>query len=172
LKQIERRNFLRESNLIWRVDDRLIHGQVIIGWCEQLPIRLLVVCDDQIATTDWEKELLLMAAPAKLPTRILSTGETAEQIEDWIARDVIVMILIKSPAVLKKLVDLGCEIQTVNVGGIHFQENRKEFLPYLFLSNEDVEIFKQLMAKGIRFECQDLPNAPVYDLQKLIEKKQ
>ncbi|GAB4376424.1 MAG: hypothetical protein Kow0042_22690 [Calditrichia bacterium] len=162
---------MANSNLIWRIDDRLIHGQVIIGWCSQLPIRLLVVCDDDIVTTEWEKNLLLMAAPPELPTFVLSTSETARRVQEWLTQDIIVMILLKSPHVLKKLIDLQVPISRVNVGGIHYQENRREYLSYLYLSEDEVKLFQSLIDLGIKFECQDLPNAPVLDLKKIIEKR-
>ncbi len=158
-------------NIIWRIDDRLIHGQVIVGWCGQLPIKLLIVCDDEISSKEWEKNLLMMAAPPELSTEVLSTAETAANLENWISQDLIVMVLIKSPEELLKLIDLGVEFQKVNIGGIHFQENRKEFLSYLYLSPKEVELFQQMIAKGIKFECQDLPNSPSHDLKKILEKK-
>ena len=160
------------SNIIWRIDDRLIHGQIIIGWCSQLPIRLLVVCDDEIAETEWEKNLLLMATPPGLPSMVLTAEETAMQAKEWLTRDLIVLVIMKSPQYVQKLNSLGLDMQKINIGGIHYRENRKEYLPYLYLSQDEVEIFRQLMETGIQVECQDLPNSPAYNLRKLIERKQ
>ena len=74
---------MKVENLIWRIDDRLIHGQVIIGWCGQLPITRLAVVDKQIANSSWEKDLLLMASPPNLPTEILTVEEVEEKINSW-----------------------------------------------------------------------------------------
>jgi mannose/fructose/N-acetylgalactosamine-specific phosphotransferase system component IIB len=57
------------------------------------------------------------------------------------------------------------------VGGIHYREDRKEYLSYLFLSRKEIEIFRELIKSGIYFECQDLPTSSNYNLEKLIEKK-
>ncbi len=159
------------SKIIWRIDDRLIHGQVIIGWCSQFPIKKLVVCDDEIPNSKWQKELLLMAAPPELSTFVFTPAELAEHIPEWEKEDNTLMILMKSPEIIRKLVNLGVSIQRVNVGGIHFKEGRKEYLPYLYLSDEEAEAFRSLMWQGIEFYCQDLPNSTTYDLKKLLEKK-
>lgn len=158
-------------NIIWRIDDRLIHGQVIIGWCGQLPIKVLLVTDDEIAETEWEKNLLLMAAPDNLTTKVLSTQQTIEEVREYTNINFWVLILMKSPFVLKKLIHLGLEIRKVNVGGLHFREDRREYLPYIYLSEEELEIFKALMDKDISFECRDLPNSTAYDLKKVIDRR-
>lgn len=162
---------MSNSNIIWRIDDRLIHGQVIVGWCSALPINKLIVCDDEIAGKEWERSLLSMAAPPDLPTEILSIQETVEKVKAGIFSKNLSLILLKSPKVLQKLIDLGITIEKVIIGGIHFQQDRKEYLPYIYLSEGEVNIFKLLMKKGIKFECQDLPTSSRYDLKKLLEKK-
>jgi mannose/fructose/N-acetylgalactosamine-specific phosphotransferase system component IIB len=162
---------LKLPKILWRIDDRLIHGQVIIGWCGQLPISEMVVCDDDIASVEWEKNLLLMAAPPDIPTEILTVKETVNKIPTWNENKKSVLILIKSPVELEKLIQTGAEINSVNIGGIHFKPDRKEYLPYVYLSNFEVELFNKLSQKDIKFECKDLPNSPPHNLKKLIRKK-
>jgi mannose/fructose/N-acetylgalactosamine-specific phosphotransferase system component IIB len=159
------------ENPIWRIDDRLIHGQVIIGWCGQLPIEQLIVLDDEIAVTDWEKNLMLMAAPPGLPTLILQTSEISSFLKQLNDKTNLTLILFKSPQTIQTLLKQKVNFTKINIGGIHFREDRVEFLPYLYLSKEEVQIFKELMEAGIYFECQDLPTSPMYDLKKVIEKK-
>lgn len=162
---------MQNSNIIWRIDDRLIHGQIIIGWCGQLPIDLLIVCDDEIASNEWERNLLLIAAPPNFTMEVLGIDDTSTQSKKWESQYKKVLVLLKSPKILKDLISTGLEIKKVNVGGIHFQNDRKEYLSYLFLSEEEIEIFRDLINKGIYFECQDLPTSNAYDLMKIIEKK-
>ncbi|OGB65704.1 MAG: hypothetical protein A2Y94_04935 [Caldithrix sp. RBG_13_44_9] len=162
---------MQNSGIIWRIDDRLIHGQVIIGWCGQLPVERLIVCNNEIASTEWEKNLLLMAAPVNLPAEVCSVEQTANSVHLWQSSKKITLILLKSPQILKVLLDKGISIEKVNIGGIHYREDRQEFLSYLYLSIEEIHIFNQLIKTGIYFECQDLPTSNSYSLEKLIEKK-
>jgi PTS system mannose-specific IIB component len=162
---------LHNSKIIWRIDDRLIHGQVIIGWCGQLAISNLIVCDDEIATIDWEKQILLMAAPSNFNTQVLTINETKEKYKTWLSQNKKTFVLLNSPFVLERLISEELNIKKVNVGGIHFRDDRKEFLPYLYLSSEEIKSFKKLMEYGIFFECQDLPTSSAYNLQSIIKKK-
>jgi PTS system mannose-specific IIB component len=162
---------MKSQNIIWRIDDRLIHGQVIIGWCGQLPITRLIVIDEQIANSNWEKELLLMAAPPNLPTEILTVEEFAQKITFWTRKKEMILVLLKSPELIKELKDAGADVKKVNVGGIHFRDDRRELLSYLYLSSDEIKLFEELMEQGIHFECQDLPTSTAYDLKKIIQRK-
>lgn len=157
--------------IIIRIDDRLIHGQVLVGWMSSYPIRHLIVCNNHIAENEWEKNLLLMAAPSNFDTRVLSLDDTLLYIHQHLETLDISMILLNSPYDMKILADRGLTIKQINIGGIHFDEGRTEYLPYLFLDTEEVRIFRELIKKGFVFECQDVPNSAKYDLAKILEKK-
>ena len=159
------------ENPIWRIDDRLIHGQIIIGWCGQLPIKKLIVLDDEIAAKDWEKNLMLMAAPPNLPTQISTVSDILSSIENITEGKKLTLILMKSPEMIKTLLEGGVSFNKVNIGGIHFREDRKEFLPYVYLSENEIALLRELMDRDIYFQCQDLPSSPAYDLKKIIQKK-
>ena len=48
---------------LYRIDDRLIHGQVVVGWGQPLSLRFIVLVDDEVASSDWEQELYRMGVP-------------------------------------------------------------------------------------------------------------
>ena len=162
---------MKYKSIIWRIDDRLIHGQVIVGWCGQLPIKRMVVIDDEIAASDWERELLLLAAPPHIYTNIYSTREITQKINEWNSDKDLTLTLFKSPLTVKILLEEGIQFNKVNIGGIHYREDRKEILSYVYLSEDEIEMLQELMQEGITFECQDLPTSPAYELQKLIQRK-
>jgi PTS system mannose-specific IIB component/fructoselysine and glucoselysine-specific PTS system IIB component len=51
------------SIVLFRVDERLIHGQVVVGWGERLHIQQIVVVDDQLRESPWEQELYCLGVP-------------------------------------------------------------------------------------------------------------
>jgi len=67
--------FLYSFFVILRIDDRLIHGQVIVGWGSRFPIHTYVVVDDEIAEQEWERNLLKMAVPPDKKVEILTIRE-------------------------------------------------------------------------------------------------
>ncbi len=159
------------KNLILRIDDRLIHGQVLVGWANQHPIKHFIVGNDEIAENDWEKDLLMMAVPPHQDAKILSLKATTEYINTHLDSPEMAMVLIKGPEDLKQMARNGLKLKEVNVGGIHFNEGRKEILSYLFLSDDEISLFRQLMAEGFTFTCQDVPTGHQFDLKSILEQK-
>ncbi len=156
------------SPFIIRIDDRLIHGQVLVGWCNHHPIKKFVICDNEIIENEWEKNLLLTCVPPNFQIEILSTGDTCKFIKENMTLTELTMILVNSPHQIKEMAEIDLPVKRINVGGIHYKENRKQYLFYLFLSPEEVEVFKELLNKGYVFECQDLPTNKKYDLKKIL----
>lgn len=159
------------KNIILRIDDRLIHGQVLVGWANHYPIKHFVVGNDEIADNDWEKDLLLMAVPPHQDAKILPLPATTEYINAHLNSPEMIMVLIKGPEDLKQMARDGLQLKEINVGGIHFNEGRKEILSYLFLSDQEIALFRQLMAEGFVFTCQDVPMGHQFDLKTILDEK-
>ncbi len=155
---------------LFRIDDRLIHGQVVIGWANFLNSEKVLLCDDSVAENDWEKELYLSSVPEYLTAIVLSTAQMAEIMKKETSDLSKTIVLVNSPYTVEKLVEKGSTPEEVNVGGIHYKEGRREYLPYLFLNDQEVALFKKLMAQGIEFYCQDVPSAKRIPLQKVLSR--
>ncbi len=153
---------------LFRIDDRLIHGQVAITWATALNSDSILLCDDSVCENEWEKELYLYASPEYLKISILCISETAQLLKEE-NRDLSkTILLVNSPFVIEALIKKGVTLNKVNVGGIHFREGRENLLPYLYLDEEEKTSFKRCLAQGIRFECLDVPTGNKIDLQKII----
>ena len=65
-----------------RIDDRLIHGQVVAGWLRALGARRIVIVDDATAGDEFLREVLTLAAPQGVPVEVLDlAGGAARCIE-------------------------------------------------------------------------------------------
>ena len=71
------------SIVLVRVDDRLIHGQVVVGWVQALGVQRLVLVDDQVAANEWERELYRLSVPAGLAVEFASVDEATNRVEQW-----------------------------------------------------------------------------------------
>jgi len=152
-----------------RIDDRLIHGQVVIGWAGHLKTRQIILCEDSIAQNEWEKELYLSIVPDNIKAKIMTTLELAEYLKDSHLDLEKTIILVNSPRVIEKLIKLGAPINKVNVGGIHFKDGRKKLLNYLYVDDDEIASFKRCIDKGVEFHCQDIPFCKQTPLRKLIQ---
>lgn len=151
-----------------RIDDRLIHGQVVLGWARHLNTKRIILCDDTVASSDWEKELYLSMVPLDIEGLVLSVPELVEHIQTSDTDLSRTIILVNSPKTIEKLIDSGIALKQVNVGGIHFRQGRKKILNYLYLDEEEVQAFKRCIEKGVIFECQDVPVCKSSSLEKLL----
>lgn len=156
--------------LLYRVDERLIHGQVVVGWGNSLRFDQVVLVNDQVASNQWERELYLACVPPEIKAAILPVDEAAKKILQNGFEGNRTIILVDSPFDILRMMENGVKVESVNVGGVHSREGRKKILPYLFLSEEEISAFKRMISAGIRCKCQDVPLAEKHDLSSLFDK--
>jgi len=156
--------------ILYRVDERLIHGQVVVGWGNSLKFDRVVLVNDQVASNAWERELYLACVPPEIKATILSVDEATEKMLQIGFEEERTVVLVDSPFDILRLMEKGLKIRSVNVGGIHSGMGRKKILPYLFLGEEEVSAFKKIISSGVRCECRDVPLAEKHDLSALFDK--
>jgi PTS system mannose-specific IIB component/fructoselysine and glucoselysine-specific PTS system IIB component len=154
---------------LYRIDDRLIHGQVVVGWGQPLNARFLTLVDDLVATSDWEKELYRMAVP---PEMDIYFADVATAIRDHAryAADPRPGILIAGDIEsMRRLVKGVKAIGSVNLGGIHHRAGRAEKLRYLFLTPDEEQQLRALEASGVEVTAQDVPSARAVPLSEILD---
>ena len=109
---------------LYRVDDRLVHGQVVVGWGQPLSISFLAVVDDEVATSEWEQELYRMGVPPEMDIFFASVDDAAAQLDRWIADERPGILLTADIATMARLIERRPEIRQVNLGGIHHRPDR------------------------------------------------
>ncbi len=155
---------------LYRVDDRLIHGQVVIGWGHPLALRFIVLVDDGVAANDWERELYRMGTPPDVDLYFETVESALARIPELAARPDPGLLLTADVATMARLC-AGCEaIREVNIGGLHHRSGRSPCLPYVFLSAEDEAALKSIAARGVRVIAQDLPASDPVELGDLLPK--
>jgi mannose/fructose/N-acetylgalactosamine-specific phosphotransferase system component IIB len=154
---------------LYRIDDRLIHGQVVVGWGQPLNARFLVLVDDLVASSDWEKELYRMAVPPEMDIYFADVG-TAIREHTTYASDPRPGILITGDiASMYRLVKGVKAIGNVNLGGIHHRAGRTEKLRYVFLTPDEERQLRELEAAGVEVTAQDVPSARARPLLEVLE---
>ncbi|MEX2182268.1 MAG: PTS sugar transporter subunit IIB [Gemmatimonadaceae bacterium] len=143
----------------FRIDDRLIHGQVVVGWGQPCGLRFLVLVDDAVVDSDWERELYRMGVPPEIEIRFDSVESAARHLESYRADPRTGMLLTSDIETMRRLVAAAPGIRAVTIGGIHHQQGRTERLRYVFLSPEDEAALRALAAGGVTVIAQDVPGA-------------
>jgi mannose/fructose/N-acetylgalactosamine-specific phosphotransferase system component IIB len=155
--------------VLLRVDERLIHGQVVVGWGNQLHPHCIVVVDDELAASEWEQELYVLGLPAQLETAFESVANARSKLQEWRGSARRTIVLTRDIATMRRLAEGGSLTgDLVNLGGIHYAPGRAPVLPYLHLSSVEREELRLLAATGVRIEARDLPSARAADLASLL----
>ena len=157
------------SILLYRVDERLIHGQVVIGWGNQLrPDRYLVV-DDALVGSDWEMDLYRLAVPEGCEVEFHAVEEARTSLPTWATDTSRSILLTRDVASMLGLGQGGgLEGADVNLGGIHYGPGRDEVLNYIFVDEGDRERLARLVESGAHVSARDLPGSHRVPLDELI----
>lgn len=156
------------SIVLCRIDDRLIHGQVVIGWGRAMGINLIILVDDQVATSDWEQELYRMAVAPEIEVRFVTVAEAALQMSDWQSNGKRGLMLTGDVETMATLRSAHPDVvQRINLGGIHHRPGRRERLPFLYLTDQELRLLQALEAGGAVIAAQDLPTTAPVPLRSL-----
>lgn len=154
--------------VLCRVDDRLVHGQVVVGWGRPLNVHRIVLVDDEVCASPWEQELYRMAAPPEIAVEFAETAGAAPALAQWDAGKERVLVLVGSIATAVALDAIAPGvIRHLNLGGIHAGPGRRERLRYLYLTDEEQTMLEQLARRGIEVSAQDLPSSHAVPLSGL-----
>lgn len=153
-----------------RIDDRLIHGQVIVGWGSRLHPDRILLANDEVAENPWERDLYVSVAPPDIEVCVSTVKEAVRKIQKEQEEDKRrTILLVSSPRDALRLVEYGAPIQEINVGGLHFREGRRQILPFVFADQTDIEAFRSLLQRGVQLECRDVPTCRRTELEKVLQ---
>jgi PTS system mannose-specific IIB component/fructoselysine and glucoselysine-specific PTS system IIB component len=147
------------SIALFRVDDRMIHGQVVVGWGQPLNCGFIVLVDDEVRGSDWEQDLYRMGVPPHIEVVFASVAEALARLPAWDADDRVGIVLMGDLDTAAALCARGAAIPRLNVGGIHHRPGRTERLRYVYLTDAEAATLRELAARGVPVSAQDVPTA-------------
>jgi mannose/fructose/N-acetylgalactosamine-specific phosphotransferase system component IIB len=152
----------------FRIDDRLIHGQVVVGWGQPLGLRFIVLVDDEVQRSDWEQELYRMGVPPEMDVFFESVASCAPRLAQYRADRRQGMLLTGDIDTMARLVAAAGDIRAVTVGGVHHKPGRTARSRYVFLTPGEEAALRDLEARGVAVTAQDVPGAAPVPLEELL----
>jgi PTS system mannose-specific IIB component/fructoselysine and glucoselysine-specific PTS system IIB component len=147
------------SVALYRIDDRLIHGQVVVGWGQPLNVGFIVLVDDAVRASPWEQELYRMGVPPHIEVISASVAEATARMAEWDADPRVGIVVAADISSMAALAENCHRVKRITVGGIHHRPGRTERLRFVYLSDAEAEELKRLAARGIEVSAQDVPTA-------------
>ncbi len=151
-----------------RIDDRLIHGQVILGWVPAVKPDRIVVANDRVAGSDWERKFYSSCVPPEVNVSFATVADAARQISADLFKTEQLIVLLESAQDTLAFISGGIELKEVNVGGLHYREGSVELLPFVFLVHEERNALRELVKRGVTLSAQDVPSNPAKIINSLV----
>jgi PTS system mannose-specific IIB component/fructoselysine and glucoselysine-specific PTS system IIB component len=154
---------------LFRIDDRLIHGQVVVGWGQPMDLGFIVLVDDEVAASDWEQELYRMGVPPEMDVFFEDVESAVGNLSRYEHDARHGILLTGDIDTMARLVSATGRIPAVNIGGIHHRPGRAQRLRYVFLTPEEERELRALASQGVAVSAQDVPAARPIPLGELLD---
>lgn len=154
-----------------RVDFRLMHGQVITNWLNQVGANSIMIINDKLSNDPFMGNVYKMAAPKGVKVNIYSLQTALEKVnsEKYMAsRDLIVIF--KSVTDAAAASDAGFPIKALQIGGLGSGPDRIQITNQIFLNESDLDLLVNLKGKGVKVYLQAVPKEPELGIEKAQEK--
>lgn len=147
------------SIVLYRVDERLIHGQVVVGWGRCFHPRRIIVVHDTLAESPSEQDIYRCGVTEQLDIEFWTVDQAVERLPGEAESEEPVFVLTEDLESMWKLHRGGVPIREVNLGGLYAGGGRRRLLPYVYLGRDDERWVRKLEREGVRVSAQDLPSS-------------
>lgn len=155
-----------ENLLLARVDDRLIHGQVMTAWMKLLPAKEIMIVDDKVAKDTFMIQVLTMAAPSGVKVKVFSVKDAAQILKEGLKGPSI--MLAKTPLTYQALVNCGVALDEVNIGGMGISGERKTLYKNIAADSAERDALGEFIEKGITVKIQVIPQDKAIDVATVL----
>lgn len=150
-----------------RIDERLVHGQVGVQWVGFADANIIVVVNNEVAEDTIQQNLMEMVLADGIAIRFWTVQKTIETIHKAADRQRILLVC-RTPKDFRQLVEGGVPISNINVGNMHYAEDKNQITKTVSVGADDVAEFERLKALGVTCTIQGVPTESGTDLFTLI----
>ncbi len=156
---------------LWRIDDRLIHGQVATRWTKETGVNRIIVVSDTVAADKTRSTMLKQAVPPGVTAHVVSVDKMMRVYNNPDYAHDRVMLLFTNPSDALELVRRGVPIKSINIGGMAYKEGRTMLDTSVSVDEKDVAAFRELDSKGIELEVRKVASDNKVPVLRLIAEK-
>ncbi|MEG0034858.1 MAG: PTS sugar transporter subunit IIB [Bacilli bacterium] len=156
---------------VFRIDDRLLHGQVARSWTKQYRINKIVIVNDEVANDEFSRMTLCLAKPKDVELKFSEVKQCAELLNECEGSEKNIMCIVGNFKDALHVLEYVPRISTVNIGGVRNKSDEENLRigRSVCLSGEDVRIVKSMISKGIELEIRQIPGEKKILLEQVID---
>ena len=141
-----------------RVDNRLIHGQILEAWVPYVQAQCLIVVNDKVAGDFYYDTVMRIAVPSEIELIISPVEEFVNQYQFIQQGGKKTIVLFSTLADAAKAYNLGFKFDKLNIGNVYNDEYKICCAPSVFLCDSDIrDILQLLEEKKVAVEIKGLP---------------
>ncbi|MDD4569998.1 MAG: PTS sugar transporter subunit IIB [Tepidanaerobacteraceae bacterium] len=160
-----------ENLKLCRIDDRLIHGQVVTKWIKSVQINMILIIDDKFAKDTFMQSLYKSVAPGGLKLKMMSVDDACVQWEKDQFKDSEMMVLFRNVDTVLRVVEKGIPIKSLNIGGMATKHGSKTVVGTISLTEEEAKILYDMQReKDMDIYFQILPDNSKGSLVNVLKK--
>lgn len=149
-----------------RVDERLVHGQILIKWIQEKNINQILIIDDEIAENPIMKNILSISLPKSVDLEIYSLDEGIQSLRKGKIKGNLIL-LVRDLHIVKYMYQEGIQIKEINIGRLPSEPKKKKIHSGVFLSDKDMDVVNYFRNESIPIVIQIVPDSSpvlIYDL--------
>lgn len=153
-----------------RIDDRLLHGQVVVKWINLVQPDAIVVANDEVVKNEISKLALKMAKPEGVKLAIKSIDDAVALLNNEKTQNMKLFVVVKNAYDAKLLAERVNDINIVNIGGMsNKKEGGKMVLSNIYMNQEDIDYIKETMKYVKEVDVRAVPSSPKKDFLDCIK---
>ena len=153
-----------------RIDNRLIHGQILEAWVPFIKASCIVVADDDVANDFFRESVVKMAVPSQIEVVVNGIQEFSKNHSYNEKEGKKTIVLFCNVCDALRAYRFGFRFEKLNVGNVHSEDGRKCCTPTVYLSEMDIEDLRFLVDLQVKVELRSLPRDKPVDFSDMIKK--
>ncbi|HET7319864.1 MAG TPA: PTS sugar transporter subunit IIB [Nitrospirota bacterium] len=152
-----------------RIDDRLIHGQIVEGWVNYLKATSILVADDAVAGNTLQRTIMELSVPQGLKVFIGSVEEVCIRARTAGQDAGHAIVVFSNPEDVLRALNAGMECRSLNIGGMHYMPGKRKLMDVLAVNDADLDALRAISGKGIKIAIQTVPTQRPVPLEKVLD---
>lgn len=159
-----------QNLVLTRIDDRLIHGQVMTKWIKETGAENVVIIDDATSKNEFMINVFEQAVPEDIGIGVFNKEDGVKFFSQPLEAPT--MILVKVPETIEYMVNHGIDIKDLDLGGMGAKDDRNTLYQYISTSYEEDQCFYRLLNKGMNVYVQIVPQNEKQPIKPFLDKKE
>jgi mannose/fructose/N-acetylgalactosamine-specific phosphotransferase system component IIB len=158
------------QNLLFHIDSRCIHGQVVAGWGFQEHVQRFLLANDEVAADECERDQYLNTPGSDFETHVLGIAEAVKQLTAW-NDGKRTMLIVSSPHDALRVLESGITHDLVTIGNLEPGPGRQQLSATVFVTPADRDDLTRILARGVQVLVKPLPATKPQVVAELLKAK-